>query len=66
MRTEDGSPRGTGAEEPAKAMRLVTHNIRNGRNGGLEAALRAMAQANADLGVFQETKLTDGIFTRFS
>ena len=25
-----------------------------------------MAQANVDLGVFQETKLTDGIYTRWS
>ena len=28
-------------------------NIRNGRNGGLEAALRGMDQANMDLGVMQ-------------
>ena len=33
------------------------------RNGGLESALRGMAQANIDLGVFQETKCTDGIYT---
>ena len=61
IRTEDGSPRRTGAEDIAKTIRLATYNIRNGRNGGLEAALRAMAQANVDLGVFQETKLTEGI-----
>ena len=68
MRTEDGSPRGTGAEDTAvKAIRLVSYNIRNGRNGGLEAALRAMAQANVDLGVLQETKkVTDGTYTRWS
>ena len=41
-----------------------TYNIRNGRNGGLEAALRGMSQANMDLGISQETKLTDGIYTR--
>ena len=57
MRTEEGSPRGTGTEDAAaKAIRLVSYNIRNGRNGGLEAALRAVAQANVDLGVLQETK----------
>ena len=28
--------------------------------------LRGMAQANIDLGVFQETKCTDGIYTRAS
>ena len=43
-----------------------TYNIRNGRNGGLKSALRGVAQANIDLGVFQETKCTDGIYTRKS
>ena len=66
LRTEDGSPRRTGTEDAAKTIRLATYNIRNGRNGGLEAALRAMAQANVDLGVFQETKLTEGTHTRRS
>ena len=41
-----------------------TYNIRNGSNGGLEAALRGMSQANMDLGILQEIKLTDGIYTR--
>ena len=41
-----------------------TYNICNGRNCGLEAALRGMSQANMDLGILQETKLTDGIYTR--
>ena len=36
------------------------YNIRNGRNGGLKSALRGMGQANVDVGVFQETKLTGG------
>ena len=36
---------------------FVTYNIRNGRNGGLEAALRGMSQANMNLGILQETKL---------
>ena len=43
---------------------LGTYNIRNGRDGGLEAALRGMSQANMDLSILQETKLTDGIYTR--
>ena len=47
-------------------IRFVTYNIRNGRNGGLYSALRVMAQANMDLGIFQETKCTDGIYTRES
>jgi hypothetical protein len=49
--------------EKATTIRLVSYNIRNARAGRLEVALRAMAQANVDLGVFQETKLTDGIYT---
>ena len=47
-------------------IRFGTYNIRNGRNGGLEAALRGMSQANMDLGILQETKVTDGIYTRGS
>ena len=43
-----------------------TYNIRNRRNGGLESALRGMSQANMYLGIFQETKCTDGIYTRES
>ena len=43
-------------------IKFGTYNIRNGRNGGLELALQGMAQANIDLGVFQETKCTDGIY----
>ena len=52
-----------GEEVPIK---FGTYNIRNGRNGGLEAALWGMAQANIDLGIFQETKCTDGVYTRAS
>ena len=47
-------------------IRFGTYNICNGRNGGLEAALREMSQANMDLGILQETKLTYGIYTRGS
>ena len=47
-------------------IRSGTYNIRNGRNGGLELALRGMSQANMDLGIFQETKFTEGIYTRES
>ena len=32
----------------------------------MESALRGMAQANIDLGDFQETKFTEGIYTRKS
>ena len=47
-------------------IRFGTYNIRNSFNRGLESALRGMAQANMDLGIFQETKCTDGIYTRES
>ena len=47
-------------------IKFGTYNIRNGRSGGLEAALRAMEQANIDMGFMQETKITDGVYTRAS
>ena len=47
-------------------IRFSTYNIHNGRNGGLGAALLGMSQANMDLGILQETKLADGIYTRGS
>ena len=47
-------------------IRFSTYNIRNGRNGGLELEIRGISQANMDLGIFQETKVTDGTYTRGS
>ena len=47
-------------------IRFGTYNIRNGRNVGLEVAPRGMSQANMDLVILQETKLTDGIYTHGS
>ena len=47
-------------------IRFGTYNICNGRNGGLESELRGMSQANMYLVIFQETKVTDGIYTRGS
>ena len=47
-------------------IKFGTYNIRNVRKGGLEAALRGMDQANMNLGVLQETKCTDGVYTRAS
>ena len=58
--------RNRGSTEEKVPIKFSTYNIRNGRNGGLEAALRGMAQANIDLGIFQETKCTDGVYTRAS
>ena len=45
-------------------IRFGTYNIRNGRNGVMESELRGMSQANMELGIFQEKKVTDGIYTR--
>ena len=47
-------------------IRFGTYNICNGRKGRLETALRGMSQANMDLGILQETKFTDVIYTRGS
>ena len=47
-------------------IRFGTCNIRNKKYGGLKSTLRGIGQANMDVGVFQETKLTDGIYTRGS
>ena len=38
-----------------------TYNIRSGRNGGLDSALRGMSQANMDLGIFQECLLQSSV-----
>ena len=40
-----------------------TYNIHNGRNKGLESTLRGMSQSDKDLGIFQEIKLTDRVYT---
>jgi hypothetical protein len=48
------------------SIALALFNIRSGRNGGLEAALRAMDQLGVDIGFLVETKLTGGIYTRHS
>ena len=45
-------------------IRFGTYNIRNGRNGGLESALRGIIQANINLGIFQGKKCIEGIYTR--
>ena len=48
------------------SISIGTYNIRGGRAGRLEAALRAMQQMNLDIGILTETKLTNGIHTRQS
>ena len=59
-----GMCRSTGASARGGVpIRFGTYKIRNGRKGGLESALRGVYQANMDLGIFQEKKLTDGVYT---
>ncbi len=43
------------------SVAIASFNIRSGRNGGLEAALRAMDQLGIDIGFLVETKLMGGI-----
>ena len=45
-------------------IRFGTYNIHNGHNGVLESALRGVSNANMYMGIFKETKVTDGIYTR--
>jgi hypothetical protein len=45
---------------------VASWTICNGCNGGLKSTLRAMEAMGVDLGVFLETKLTGGIYTRNS
>jgi hypothetical protein len=46
------------------SIAVASWNIRNGCNGGLESALRAMEAMGVNLGILLETKLTGGIYTR--
>jgi hypothetical protein len=44
-----------------ESFAVALYNIRSGRNGDLESALRAMAEMNIDFGILVETKITAGI-----
>ena len=54
-----------GSWEEVCRIRFGLYNICNGRNGGPELALQGMSQDNVDIGLFQETKVTGGIYTRY-
>ena len=61
IRTTEGNVwKGT---DTGKGVRLPSLNIRTGRAGGLETELRSLQQGNVDVGLLQETKLTQGIHT---
>jgi hypothetical protein len=48
------------------SISIGTYNIQSGRAGRLETVLRALQQMNMDIGILTETKLTQGIHTRWS
>ena len=50
--------------EALHMIRFGLYNICNGQNGGIESALRGMSQANEELGIFQEMKVTRLIYKR--
>ena len=52
--------------ESGRVIRIATLNIRSGRVGVLETALRALRQGNIGMGVLQETELTGRIHMRLS
>jgi hypothetical protein len=49
-----------------KSFVVALYDIRSGQNGGLESALRAMAEMDIDFRILVETKITTGIYTHFS
>jgi hypothetical protein len=53
-----------GEDDDIASIRIGTYNIRNGRAGNLEGALRAMNKMNMDIVLLTETKLTDDQHTR--
>ena len=53
-------------QEAVFLIRFRKYNIQNGWNGRLESALHGISQANMNLGVFQETKVTKGVYMQES
>ena len=69
----DGETATTGSPTEASSrtddsgdITIATWNIRNGRNGGIESACRALDKSGINIAVFQETKLTNDVYTRSS
>ena len=52
-----------GSTQGREPIRFRNYNIRNDRNIRLELALQGMSQENMEMGIFQETKLTGGVYT---
>jgi hypothetical protein len=47
-----------------KKIRMATFNVRNGRQGNLESALRTLKMMNIDSGILEETKIANAFYTR--
>ena len=45
---------------------IMTWNIRDGRQGGLESAARALMSMHVNIVVVQETKISRGMYTKLS
>ena len=54
------------AVKKLEVIRFGTYNIRNRCNVGLESELLRIAWVNVDLGLLQETKITDDVYTQES
>ena len=57
-------PRASSQPDDSGTFTVASWNICNGRNGGLESTVRAMGSLGVDFAFLQETKLTDGIYSR--
>ena len=44
-------------------IRFGSYNIKNIKNRGLRLVIQGMSQAKLDLGIFQETNITDRVYT---
>ena len=51
--------------ERGRRICITTFNIRSGREGGLDMALRALWKCNIRIGVLQDTKIARGIHTQW-
>ena len=58
--------KGGEVDERVEVVHFGTYNIQNSHNGGLELALRGIYQANFDLVLLQDTKITDGVYAQDS
>ena len=52
--------------EAVHTIHFRSYNIRNGWNSGIDSDLKEISQSNVALGVFQEPKVTKGIYMRDS